>query len=103
MHRDLKPANLLINSNCNVKICDFGLSRSLPKNNMGLKGCNSISMRENFFEEHKEELISKYDIRNHLQEELNRTKFERGEKKRSISTYVGTRWYRAPEISLLQR
>ena len=30
IHRDVKPANILISSDCNVKICDFGLSRSLP-------------------------------------------------------------------------
>jgi len=30
MHRDIKPANILINNQCNVKICDFGLARSLP-------------------------------------------------------------------------
>lgn len=27
VHRDLKPRNLLVNSNCDLKICDFGLAR----------------------------------------------------------------------------
>ena len=27
LHRDLKPANLLVNSNCDLAICDFELSR----------------------------------------------------------------------------
>ncbi|XP_056843106.1 mitogen-activated protein kinase 2-like, partial [Raphanus sativus] len=26
--RDLKPGNLLINANCDLKICDFGLART---------------------------------------------------------------------------
>lgn len=28
LHRDLKPANVLINDECHVKLCDFGLSRT---------------------------------------------------------------------------
>lgn len=28
IHRDLKPANLLTNSDCDLKLCDFGLARS---------------------------------------------------------------------------
>ena len=27
MHRDLKPNNLLVNENCDLKICDLGLAR----------------------------------------------------------------------------
>lgn len=27
IHRDLKPRSLLVNSNCDLKICDFGLAR----------------------------------------------------------------------------
>lgn len=52
IHRDLKPRNLLVNKNCDLKICDFGLARSLLKNI----------------------------------------------KTNTLTTYVTTRWYRAPEL-----
>lgn len=55
LHRDLKPSNLLVNANCDLKICDFGLARS------------SSGVRD-----------------------------EQG----SMTEYVATRWYRAPEIML---
>jgi serine/threonine protein kinase len=28
IHRDLKPGNLLVNANCDLSVCDFGLARS---------------------------------------------------------------------------
>ena len=27
MHRDLKPSNVLVNKNCDLKVCDLGLAR----------------------------------------------------------------------------
>jgi serine/threonine protein kinase len=35
-HRDLKPSNLLLNGNCDLKVCDFGLARGVEGNNMEL-------------------------------------------------------------------
>jgi serine/threonine protein kinase len=31
IHRDLKPSNLLLNSNCDLKICDLGLARGVSQ------------------------------------------------------------------------
>lgn len=38
LHRDLKPGNLLVNADCELKICDFGLARGYsndPEKNSG--------------------------------------------------------------------
>lgn len=33
LHRDIKPSNLLLNSDCHVRVCDFGLCRSVKEAN----------------------------------------------------------------------
>lgn len=38
IHRDLKPANVLVNEDCTIKLCDFGLARSVT----GVEGAQII-------------------------------------------------------------
>ncbi|EPT32431.1 cell-cycle-associated protein kinase MAPK, putative [Toxoplasma gondii ME49] len=81
LHRDLKPANCLVNQDCSVKVCDFGLARTVdyPENgNSQLP----ISPRE---------------------DDMNLVTFPHTKNlKRQLTGHVVTRWYRAPELILLQ-
>ena len=31
IHRDIKPSNIMLTDSCGVKICDFGLARTMPR------------------------------------------------------------------------
>ncbi|MBA0813020.1 hypothetical protein Gohar_026910 [Gossypium harknessii] len=33
LHSDLKPSNMLLNANCDLMICDFGLARTTSETN----------------------------------------------------------------------
>jgi len=73
-HRDLKPANCLVNKDCSVKICDFGLSRAVgePRSPTGDEAGRDPDAEE------------------------------APPLKRALTNHVATRWYRAPELILLQ-
>lgn len=46
IHRDIKPSNILINESCQVFVCDFGLSRTLPESITARGGLNSKRLRD---------------------------------------------------------
>jgi len=79
VHRDIKPANILVNSDCSLKICDFGLARGITEN----------------FTEHvlKPRGWSSEDDEKHSP--------KRSKADEEITRHVATRFYRAPEIILV--
>lgn len=76
-HRDLKPANCLVNQDCSVKICDFGLSRAIGGESQADSLYNELSSG-------RQQPSGPKPSRRHL------------------TGHVVTRWYRAPELILLQ-
>lgn len=84
-HRDLKPANCLVNQDCVVKICDFGLARAVGGEQLHL-GALPNTPREDEEEATQGGRVVPHTLR----------------KKRVMTQHVVTRWYRAPELALLQ-
>lgn len=84
-HRDLKPANCLVNRDCAVKICDFGLSRPVDASS-GVCRPGPDDTRD-ILDEDGSSVGSGSNRR-----------FPR----RALTGHVVTRWYRAPELILLQ-
>jgi len=81
VHRDLKPQNILINSQSNIRICDFGMARSTRSHEIDLYG----PTRKFDTLVHGKSTIYTGDITND------------DEGGNVITSYCSSRWYRSPE------
>ena len=99
IHRDLKPGNILINNQCQIKICDFGMARSLPKS---ISGYNQ-SIRNYVKEMHPRQSENYEYMKQKVSERVGIYVDTKLKLKRSLSSHVVTRNYRPPEIVLLEK
>lgn len=104
IHRDIKPSNILINTESQVQLCDFGISRSLPFSITESGSGNSKRFRDSIYKLTKEDKsLGREEIKYMIWKKIEKKKDQIASKKRCLSTHVGSRWYRAPEIILLEK
>lgn len=113
VHRDLKPANILLNDDCTLKVCDFGLARflsnrtgdSLPASPIPLPATAAVSTSAGLDETSATPTSSSATeaAATGTGGLLNVTPLRIPALQRQLTKHVVTRWYRSPEIILYQQ
>lgn len=105
LHRDLKPGNLLVNADCALRVCDFGLARAFADQDASSadapqdRSPQSADLQLQDTEGSPVTPRSVPDIDAPSRIRTSRLQFPGG----PLTEYVATRWYRAPEIMLCFR
>lgn len=82
-------------------ICDFGLSRTLPESCIGKGSGNTKRMRDSIIKQSLKSDFTEEKLKRLIAGKL-KSQDKKSIKKRCLSSHVGSRWYRAPEISILE-
>ena len=101
VHRDLKPSNVLVDSKCNVKLIDYGLARQMCPQTRKV-ALSTVGVPFYFNSSLPPTMLSFLHIS--LQVDATDTEWDSGPKgtDRQLTQHVVTRWYRAPELILMQ-
>jgi len=103
VHRDIKPANLLLDDQCRVMVCDFGLARSLPEKDELDRNLRKVHQKgyEKIQKAPAEERTSRsQEFKSTITEFQKKHKATFDRKPREMTCQVMSRWYRAPEVIL---
>jgi chromosome undetermined scaffold_6, whole genome shotgun sequence len=99
MHRDVKPSNILMDTQCGIHVIDFGLARRIsPTQPVARSDSATISV----LSAQSEDLGSLQTEQSEESAEEPRPLLQRPILQRQLTRHIATRWYRAPEIIILE-